>query len=364
MKARHREHVASRAAGRPHANPKSFRAQIIAMLGDGKPRDAQTILDEGLARGLFAPATTKRSVYENLLLYIHQEAAGGHKPAIVEDPVTRKFRINRPVDDWPDVPLAPHPRYIDRPALDAIAARLRTAADGSDATAFEQAVCDAFVRLGFVTRHVGGMYAPDAILDAPLGPLAYRAIVECKSAPHVKFVSQPRPEEAAKFRTANNAEFAVLVGPDFHAGESFSQEIQTHAISVWTVDDLITALRIDVDTYECRALFAPGFVYDRLADLEWSRAHGDEKRAAVIRRILRRDGYAAQCELVGHVAPSDAPVLSLDAAMLLVETALRREGAESGATREEIRAAIDDLTRSGEAIRIPDRDGVVIRRGL
>ncbi|HTD36207.1 MAG TPA: hypothetical protein VK669_01740 [Candidatus Limnocylindrales bacterium] len=364
MKARHREHIASRAAGRPHANPKSFRAQIIAMLGDGKPRDAQTILDEGLARGLFAPATTKRSVYENLLLYIHQEAAGGHKPAIVEDPVTRKFRINRPVDDWPDVLLAPHPRYIDQPSLDAIAARLRTTADGSDATAFEQAVCDAFARLGFVTRHVGGMYAPDAILDAPLGPLAYRAIVECKSAPHVKFVSQPRPEEAAKFRTPNNAEFAVLVGPDFHAGESFSQEIQTHAISVWTVEDLITALRIDVDTYECRALFAPGFVYDRLADLEWSRAHGDEKRAAVIRSILRREGYAAQCELVGHVAPSDAPVLSLDAAMLLVETCLRREGAEAGATREEIRAAMDDLTRSGEAIGIPDRDGIVIRRGL
>jgi hypothetical protein len=227
MKRRHGDHIASRAAGRPHANPKSFRAQIIAMLGDGKPRDAQTILDEGLARGLFAPATTKRSVYENLLLYIQQEAAGGHKPAVVEDPVTRKFRINRPVDDWPAATLPPHPRYIDQSALDAIAARLRTTGDGNDATAFEEAVCDAFGRLGFVTRHVGGLYAPDGILDAPLGPLAYRAIVECKSSPHVKFVSQPRPEEAAKFRASSNADFAVLVGPDFHAGESFSQEIQT-----------------------------------------------------------------------------------------------------------------------------------------
>jgi hypothetical protein len=101
--------------------------------------------------------------------------------------------------------------------------------------------------MGFVTQHVGGMYAPDGILDAPLGPLAYRAVLECKSAPKVKFVSQPSPQEAAKFRASSNADFAVLIGPDFHAGEAFAQEIQAHAISVWTTEDLITALRIDVD---------------------------------------------------------------------------------------------------------------------
>ncbi len=354
--------AAQRAHGRPHANAKSFRAQIIAMLSDGKPRDAQTILDEGLANGLFTSATTKRSVYENLLLYIHQEAAGGHKAAIVEDPVTRKFRINRPVDDWPPVTLAPRPRYIDAAALEAMSARLRATGAGDDATAFEQAVCDAFARLGFVAQHVGGMYAPDGILDAPLGPLAYRAVLECKSAPTGKFVAQPDPQEAAKFRASSNADFAVLIGPDFHAGEAFSQEVQTHAISVWTIDDLITALRIDVDAYECRALFAPGFVYDRLADLEWSRSHGPEKRAEVIRRILRREGYTAQCTLVGEVKPSDAPVLSLDAAILLVETALLHAGAKTGATREEVQAAMDDLVRADHAVQIPDRNGIVIRR--
>jgi hypothetical protein len=126
------DNIAERAAGRPHANPKSFRSQIIAMLGDGKPRDAQTILDEGRARGLFSPATTKQSVYENLLLHIQQEMAGGHKPAVIEDPVTRKFRINRPVDDWPAVTLPPHPRYIDVAALEALAAQC--AAPASEAT--------------------------------------------------------------------------------------------------------------------------------------------------------------------------------------------------------------------------------------
>ncbi len=341
----------------------TFRGQIIALLADGKPRDAQTILDEGRKRGLFTTATTKQSVYENLLLYIQQEAAKGRKPAVVEDPISRKFRANHPIDDWPAVTLPPHPRYIKPRALEAITARLLSTVTGADSTAFEQAVCDAFALFGFIAQHVGGTYAPDGILDAPLGPLAYRAVLECKSTPHVKFVSQPRPEEAAKFRASSNADFAVLVG-EFTSRTDFMQEIQLHAISVWTVEDIITALRNDVDAYECRALFAPGFVTERLTDLVWSRSHGEEKRELVVRQILRREGYAAQCTLIGEVTAADAPVLSLDAAMLLVESALRRAGAKSGATREEVRAAMDDLVRAREAVRIPDRDGIIIRRGL
>ena len=148
------------------------------------------------------------------------------------------------------------------------------------------------------------------------------------------------------------------------SGTEFMQEIQLHAISVWTVADIITALRNDVDAYECRDLFAPGFVTERLADLVWSRSHGEEKRELVVREILRREGYAAQCTLIGEVTPADAPVLSLDAAMLLVESALRHAGATSGATREEVHAAMEDLVRAREAVRIPDRDGIIIRRGL
>ena len=53
------------------------------------------------------------------------------------------------------------------------------------------------------------------------------------------------------------------------------------------------ALCNDVDAYECRDLFAPGFVTKRLADLVWSRSHGEEKRELVVREILRREGYAA-----------------------------------------------------------------------
>ncbi len=51
----------------------------------------------------------------------------------------------------------------------------------------------------------------------------------------------------------------------------------------------VTALRNDVDAYECRDLFAPGFVSERLADLVWSRSHGEENRELVVCEILRRD---------------------------------------------------------------------------
>jgi hypothetical protein len=50
--------------------------------------------------------------------------------------------------------------------------------------------------------------------------------------------------------------------------------------------------------------------------------------------------------------------------MLLVESALRRAGTMSGATRAEVRAAVEDLVRAREAVRVPDRDGIIIRRGL
>ncbi len=113
-----------RPAAKRTAAADTFRGQIIALLADGKPRDAQAILDEGRKQGLFTAATTKQSVYENLLLYIQQEAAKGRKPAVVEDPISRKFRANHPVDDWPAVTLPPHPRYIKPRALEAISTRL------------------------------------------------------------------------------------------------------------------------------------------------------------------------------------------------------------------------------------------------
>jgi hypothetical protein len=47
--------------------------------------------------------------------------------------------------------------------------------------------------------------------------------------------------------------------------------------------------------------------------------------------------------------------------MVLVEGALRRAGVTGGATRDEIRSAMDDLVRSFDAIAVPEHDGIIIR---
>jgi hypothetical protein len=59
---------------------------------------------------------------------------------------------------------------------------------------------------------VGGIGTPDGLLDAPLGPLAYRAIVECKTVHADTTVNSARLEEPARFRESYHAQYALLVG--------------------------------------------------------------------------------------------------------------------------------------------------------
>ena len=73
------------------------------------------------------------------------------------------------------------------------------------------------------------------------------------------------------------------------SGADFKQKIHLHAATVHTAIAIITALRNDVDANERRSLFAPGFVTERLADLVWSRSHGEENRELVVCEILRLD---------------------------------------------------------------------------
>ena len=298
----------------------------------------------------------------DLRAYVFRMLATGRSPVIIENVKTHEFRLNRPVDDWPDVMLPRRPRYIAEATIQAAEQRMRETAVGKDPAAFEIAVCDAFELLGFTTMHVGGLGAPDGRLDAPLGPLAYSAIVECKSTPTAPTVRNSQPEEPAKFRDEFGTDFALLVGPRFEEEQRLRDELATHNVSLWTIDDIVTAIQNDVDTYECRELFAAGFVRDRLAALEWERMHGTEKRARIVRDILLREGYAAQRRLVGHIAPVEAPVLSLDAAMVLVEAELQKASVTSMATRSEVQVAMNDLLRAGEAVTVPERDGIVITR--
>jgi hypothetical protein len=54
--------------------------------------------------------------------------------------------------------------------------------------------------------------------------------------------------------------------------------------------------------------------------------------------------------------------LTVDAALMLVDTALQQAKATGGATRAEVETAIADLVRAGIASHVPGRDGVVMIR--
>lgn len=75
----------------------------VSILADGKPRSAPEIFAEGVKRGLFDPhRQTRKTIYTNLALYIERALGSGIKPLILQDP-DRRFRLNRPIDDWPTI---------------------------------------------------------------------------------------------------------------------------------------------------------------------------------------------------------------------------------------------------------------------
>ncbi len=309
------------------------------ILEDGKARSAQQILDEALARGLVQPNMTKKYVYTALIEYIARTLGHGRKPLIVQNE-DRTFRINQPPDDWPDLqPLA-------QPAIDAntqaLMDRLERTSTGTDPAAFEIAVCDAFAHLGFAATHLGGHGAPDGYADAQLGVLGYRVMLECKTAKGV--VTQPDCVEASKFNPAYNAQCAALVGPEFPEEEELVTELHTHGVTALTVSDLRTLLSLAANPLDVRQILKPGFACDLLSDLLWERTHGERKRIAVVAHLIRQEGWNAQVTAAQQGGPANAPLLTVDAAMLLVDAALRAAGSVQACTRDQVEAAFSHLT--------------------
>ncbi len=154
-------------------------ATALDILSDGKLRSAQQILDEAIARKLLPHDFSHKYLYTALTQYIERCLGAGRKPVILQDE-ERNFRVNEPLDDWPALPEPPAapPDTQTQGLID----RLEKTATGSDPAAFEIAVCDAFAHMGFATTHLGGDSAPDGYADAQLGALGYRAMLECKTA--------------------------------------------------------------------------------------------------------------------------------------------------------------------------------------
>ena len=215
----------------------------------------------------------------------------GRRPLIVLDQ-HRHFRLNQPPDDWPDPLVLPtRPAVPDAAAL---VARVRATGKSEDSEAFEIAVCDAFAALGFIATHIGGRGAPDGTLDAPLGPLAYRAMLECKT-----WSGAHRPPhdiaEAAKYRDDFKADFCLIVAPMISEYETeIVSELATHKVSAWTIDDVALLLDAAVDPYELRSAFARKGVLTLLKACppcqgysSLNRSGTDDVRNDLVREVMR-----------------------------------------------------------------------------
>jgi hypothetical protein len=225
------------------------------------------------------------------------------------------------------------------------------------------AVCNAFAALGFGATHVGGNGAPDGYIDAPLGPLGYRAMLECKRA-KLHWVLDADASEAARYREPFGAQYATLIGPDFAQDVALRDELTNHRVSCWTTADLIQCLEGAYDPVEMEALFAPGFVRQHIDDVAWERAHGVAKRVAVVCDILRANAARVQTAAVAH--PADAPRLDENAALLMVDAALTAVDAHRPCTTADVRAAFRHLTDPlvGEAVYADEAQTAIVFRRL
>ncbi len=327
----------------------------LQILLDGRARSADAIFKEAVAHGLLPADFKAKYVYTALIEYIARAQGNGRRPAIVQD-ADRSFRFNEPPDDWPNLPdVAPH---APDPQAGALAQRLSETAQGSDPAAFEIAVCDAFAHLGFAATHVGGNKAPDGYIDAQLGVLGYRVMLECKTAKAT--VSQPDAFEAAKYREPYNAQFCVLIGPAFPNETELTQELKTHGVCAWTADDLRLALALGANAYELRNAFAPGYAADALTDLQWARAHGDAKHVRVVMDILERVGRELQVTAATQGGPATAPLLTVDTAMALVDRELAAAHSTQACTREQVENAFAYLTNPVVAKAVRANEAIVI----
>jgi DNA primase len=334
----------------------------MAVLQDGLSHTADEILEIALKRGLLDASATKKYLYTSLIEYIARAKGNGRKPAIVQNG-DRSFRINEPPDEWPAFPEEPAKESTTQIA--ALIERLNqsaTAVGIAAAAAFEEAVCDAFEALGFATTHLGGQKAPDGYADAPLGPLSYRTMIECKSSD--EGVNDPGIFEASKFKDVYGAQFCALIGRAFSGEIEVGKELQNHGVSAWTVNDLTTLLRVGANPFEMKALFAPGFASDALDDLLWERHHGRAKRVRLIADAIVRTGYTTQTAY--HGEPSQAPRITQDVAMVLVDQDLAAQGSSATCSRGDVQAAIDYLTNPlvGLAVRDADESIVILRPEL
>lgn len=326
-------------------------AAVRAVLADGKPHTAAEICSEGIARGLLPTTTIPAYVQHGIATLLDRERDRGEKPEFVILP-DGAYRLNVPVNPYEGFPDPVRHRAVIDPLIATLRATVvretpATADDGPNIGApFERAVADAFAFLGLDSTRLGGEGEPDVVAMAPLGALMYRVVVECKTVASVKLHgSAAFVVEAARMRDAVGAQYAVLLGLDFPDERGIAEELATHRVSLWTLEDLIAVLECQlhhpIRWSDLRPLFAPGRVSDAIGVFRAEHLHGAYTRACLAFRYAMEEGLAYQESLITELgATPDDALLTAEAVTLLINQRMARERMFGRCSIGDVRRAI------------------------
>jgi DNA primase len=345
-------------------------ATVRAVLADAKPHTAAEICREGIARGLLPATTLPAYVQHGIATLLDRERDRGEKPEFIVLP-DGEYRLNVPVNPYAGF----HEPVPDRSAIDPLLATLRAtvvrstpapADDGPNIGApFERAVADAFAFLGLDSTRFGGEGEPDVVATAPLGSLAYRVVVECKTVASVKLHgSAAFVVEAARMRDAVGAQYAVLLGLDFPDERAIAAELATHAVSLWTLEDLVAVLECQlhhpIRWSDLRPLFVPGRVTDAIAGFRAEHLHGAYTRARLAWQYAMAEGLAYQESLGAEaVVSADDGLVTAEVLALLVNQRMAREGMVGRCSVADARAAMAFASSPGIGAAVLSAGGTV-----
>lgn len=122
----------------------------------------------------------------------------------------------------------------------------------------------------------------------------------------------------------------------------------------------MAGLTVGADALEVRRVMEPGVASDLVGDVLWEQRHGGAKRVSTVARLVVREGWRAQVTAAEQAGPGNAPRLTVDAAMVLVDAALRAVGSAQACTRAEVEAAFAWLTSACAGLAVRDGDEVVV----
>jgi hypothetical protein len=125
---------------------------------------------------------------------------------------------------------------------------------------FELDVMDAFSYLGFDSEYLGGAGDTDILLTANIGLESFKIDVECKTSKSGKIIDQQIDWISLRdHRKKNEANFVILVGPEFSGG-NLEKRADEYDVSLLRTDDLVRLVqahsRFPFTLVELKDLFA------------------------------------------------------------------------------------------------------------